>query len=169
MDYEKASQYWMEKDKSSIKMPEDELKKEIDSFIKARNVCALATASGDFVRNTPIEYNYFFGCFYLFSEGGLKFKALKDNKHVCLAIFDPVMSFTNLNSLQVTGIAEMIEPYSEEYVKVAKEKKLSIEALKRLPSPMSLIKIVPTVFDLLKSDLKKKGYSSRQQLVLKQA
>jgi nitroimidazol reductase NimA-like FMN-containing flavoprotein (pyridoxamine 5'-phosphate oxidase superfamily) len=34
------------------------LKEKIESFIGAHNTCALATASADMVRNTPIEYNY---------------------------------------------------------------------------------------------------------------
>ena len=92
MDYEKAASVWLEKDKDSVHMEEDALKDKIDEFIKAHNTCALAVASGDFVRCTPIEYNYVDGSFYLFSEGGLKFKALKDNKHVAFAIYEPYRS-----------------------------------------------------------------------------
>lgn len=165
IDYDKAADFWVEKDKDAIKMPEEELKKEIEAFLQKRQICALATSSGDFVRNTAIEYNYIDGNFYLFSEGGQKFRALKDNKHVCLAIFDPVMSFTELHSLQVTGVATILEPEDEEYIRIAKIKKLSLEALKKLSHPLHLIKITPTVYDLLESDLKKKGYSSRQELV----
>jgi hypothetical protein len=39
-----------------------------------------------------------------------------------------------------------------------------VGVLKKLPRPMNLIKIVPEVYDFLESDLKKKGYGSRQQL-----
>ena len=53
-------------------------------FIQEHKVCALATGSGEYVRCTPIEYNFVDGAFYLFSEGGMKFKGLKDNKNVCL-------------------------------------------------------------------------------------
>jgi nitroimidazol reductase NimA-like FMN-containing flavoprotein (pyridoxamine 5'-phosphate oxidase superfamily) len=87
MNYEKAASYWIEKDKESVKMDLDILKQKISEFISKHNTCALAVATGDFVRCTPIEYNYVDGIFYLFSEGGLKFKALKDNKNVCLAIY----------------------------------------------------------------------------------
>ena len=47
---------------------------------------------------------------------------------------------------------------------IVEYKKIPVEALKKLPQPMNLIKIVPDVYDFLESDLKKKGFSSRQQL-----
>ena len=168
MDYEKASQFWIEKDKDSVKMPKEELRKEIEEFLKKRSVCALATADKDFVRSTPIAYNYIDGYFYLFSEGGRKFKALKENKNVSLSVFDPVVSFTELHSLQVMGKAEILEQDCEEYLRIASYKHLSLEALKKLSHPLYLIKITPTVFDLLDSDLKKKGYSSRQEFVVEE-
>ncbi len=164
MDYKAAASYWTEKDKSAVKMDPEELKAEIEAFLAKHKVCALATAAGDFVRCTPIEYNYVDDCFYLFSEGGLKFKALESNKHVCMAIFQESADFGNLASLQVTGTAQIVEPWSEEYVKIVEFKKIPVEVLKKLPQPMNLIKIVPEVFDFLKSDLKKKGFGSRQQL-----
>ena len=87
MDYDVASSYWIEKDKSSAHLDEETLRKKIDEFLKEHNTCALATASADMVRNTPIEYNYLDGVIYLFSEGGLKFKALKENKKGRKAVF----------------------------------------------------------------------------------
>ena len=167
MDYESASQFWIKKDQEDVKMKEDDLKKAIEDYVTHHKVCALACASGDFVRNTPIEYIYVDGSFYMFSEGGLKFKALKDNKHVCLAIFETNASFRGLSGLQVTGVAEMIEPFNEEYVKVVEARKIPLEALKKLETPMNLIKVVPQVYDFLNSDFKKEGYGPRQQLIVK--
>jgi uncharacterized protein YhbP (UPF0306 family) len=97
-------------------MDSDALQQKITDFINKHNTCALAVANGDFVRCTPIEYNYMDGSFYLLSEGGLKFKALKDNKNVCLAIYEEYKGFGKLNGLQVTGMADMVEPWSEEYL-----------------------------------------------------
>jgi nitroimidazol reductase NimA-like FMN-containing flavoprotein (pyridoxamine 5'-phosphate oxidase superfamily) len=164
MDYEKAASYWMEKDKESVKMDVDVLKQKISEFISKHNTCALAVATGDFVRCTPIEYNYVDGIFYLFSEGGLKFKALKDNKNVCLAIYEEYKGFGQLNGLQVTGNAEIIEPWSEEYLNMLAFKKIPEATMRKLPEPINLIKIVPIVMDFLSSDLKKEGYGSRQRL-----
>ncbi len=100
--------------------------------------------------------------FYYFSEGGLKFRGLKKNKHVGMAIYEPYNGFGNLKSLQIEGTASLIEPFSEEYLKIMAFKKIPEEAMRNLPQPMALIKVVPAVFDLLDSDLKKEEFSSRQ-------
>ena len=56
----------------------------------------------------------------------------------------------------------MVEPFSEEYNTHAAFKKIPLDALKRLPSPMNLICVTPTRIDALFSDFKKDGYSVRQ-------
>src|SRR5574344_1472290 len=137
LDYEKASLHWIEKDKKTKKMNQEELQNEIEQFIKVHNTCALATACDEFVRCTPIEYIYYLNCFYLFSEGGLKFKALKDNKNVCLAIYDAYSGFGNLGGMQVTGIAQIIEPFTEEYDQICAIKKIPLEVMHKLPEPMN--------------------------------
>ena len=164
MDYESAANHWVEKDRESVRMDEAALKVRIEGFIAGHNTCALATASEDLVRNTPIEYNYVDGDFYFFSEGGLKFKCLKENKNVGLAIYEPYGGFANLKSLQVEGTASMVEPFSEEYLKIMEYKKIPVEAMKKLPAPMNLIKVVAKSFDYLDSELKKEGFGSRQHL-----
>ena len=104
------------------------------------------------------------GKFWMFSEGGRKFIGLEKNSHVYLAIYDKYDGFGNLRSLQVTGIAARVEPFSEEYNTHAAFKKIPLDALKKLPSPMNLICVTPTRIDALFSDFKKDGYSVRQVL-----
>ena len=104
------------------------------------------------------------GCFYFFSEGGLKFKGLKENKNVGIAIFEPYGGFGQLKSLQVQGEAVMVEPFSDEYLMLMEHKKIPVEAMKKLPQAMNLIKVVPTTYDYLDSELKKDGFGSRQHL-----
>lgn len=162
LDYDEQSKYWLEKVSGSKRMDPEELSVWIESFIRARKTCALATASLDFVRCTPIEYNYVDGNFYLFSEGGLKFRALKDNKNVSLSIFDPFDGFGNLKGLQVQGKAEMIEPFSTEYDKLLNYKNIPKDRMTALPKPMNLIKVIPESYDLLDSKLKQKGVDIRQ-------
>ena len=164
MNYDEAAEYWIEKDRESVHMDSSALKDKIDAFIGEHNTCALATASGDFVRCTPIEYNYLGGYFYLFSEGGLKFRALKDNKHVALAIYEPYRGFADLKSLQVMGTTEMVEPFSEEYRMLLKHKSIPEDMMRKLPKPMNLIKIIPDSFNYLDADLKKDGFGNRQHL-----
>lgn len=168
MDYDAAEHFWIEKDRQAVQMDPVGLRTEIETFIASHRVCALATAAGDFVRCTPLEYTYHDGSFYIFSEGGLKFRALKSNAHVCLAIYDESPEFGHLRSLQVTGTAELIEPFSELYLNILKVRGIPAEALKKLPSPMYLIRVIPERMDYLCSDLKQKGFSSRQHLILKE-
>lgn len=164
MDYQKAASYWVEKDKESVQMERDRLLAEIEKFILSHNTCALATGYGGFVRCTPIEYTYWDGKFWLLSEGGLKFKALECNKKVCLAIFDSYSGFDQLCGMQISGTAELVTPWSEEYMDLLEVKKLSAENLKKLPITMHLIKITPNQIDFLWSEFKKMGFSARQHV-----
>ena len=65
---------------------------------------------------------------------------------------------------RTADLAAMVEPFSEEYNTHAAFKKIPLDALKKLPSPMNLICVTPTRIDALFSDFKKDGYSIRQVL-----
>jgi len=164
MDYDKLAELWTEREKGYVHMDRDALRSRIDDFIRAHNTGALATASEDLVRCTPIEYNFVNGYIYLFSEGGMKFRALKDNKKIGFSIFEPFEGFNKVKGLQITGRAEMIEPFCDEYLQVMEYKHIPLEAMKKLPNFLNLIKIVPDCFDLLDSDLTKEGFGNRQHL-----
>lgn len=166
MDYKKAAAYWIEKDEKAVRMDHDALLAQIEKFITAHNTCAMATGSGDFVRCTPIEYNYKDGAFWMFSEGGLKFRGLEDNKNVCLAIYDGYAGFSQLGGMQITGTAELVEPWTSEYMDLLAFKKLAAESLKKLPVTMHLIKVIPTYIDFLYSEFKNLDCDSRQHLCL---
>ena len=83
---------------------------------------------------------------------------------LALAIYEPYGGFGKLKGLQVTGSAEIVEPFSSEYLKLLEHKKIPLEAMKKLPQPMHLIKIIPSGYDYLDSDLKKEGVSIRQHI-----
>lgn len=161
-EYEKAAQYWHKKEQAA--MPEEALRQAFHAYVGANNTCALATGTGDYVRCTPIEYSFHDDKFWLFSEGGEKFIGLEKNKNVCLAIYDKYDGFGTLKSVQVMGKAELIEPFSEIYNAHAEYKKIPLTALKKLESPMNLICVTPVKAELLFSNFKKDGYSSRQTL-----
>ena len=166
--YVKAAKHWKAIDAASVKMPREELLAAIEAYAMANDTCALATGSGDQIRNTPIEYQYHDRAFWMFSEGGEKFVGLEKNKNVCLAVFDKYAGFAKLKGLQIQGRAEIVEPFSEEYVKAAEYRKIPIEMMKKLPEPMNLIKVVPERMDLVDSDLKKDGYGIRQEYTVKE-
>lgn len=161
-EYQEAAEYWSRKDSQNVKMERSELLRIIEDYIQANNTCALAVGSGSFVRCTPIEYSYCDGAFWMFSEGGQKFVALENNHNVCLAIYDKFDGFGKLKGMQITGIAEMIAPFSKAYIELAEYKKIPLEALKKLQHPMNLIRILPVRIDFLNSKFKKYGYASRQ-------
>lgn len=162
--FEKAAQYWH--NKQQITMPEEKLKKVVEDYIQTNNTCALATGTGDYVRCTPIEYSFHDEKFWMFSEGGEKFIGLEKNENVCLAIYDKYQGFGNLKSLQIMGKAELIEPFSNSYKAHAEYKEIPLNVLEKLESPMHLICVTPIKIEVLFSELKKEGYSSRQTLKL---
>lgn len=138
------------------------MKKAVFEYIYANNTCALATGTGDYVRCTPVEYSFHDDKFWMFSEGGEKFIGLEKNDNVCLAIYDKYDGFGNLKSIQVIGKVEIIEPFSDVYNTHAVYKKIPISALQKLEVPMNLICVTPIKMDILFSEFKKDGYSSRQ-------
>ena len=164
MDYQKAAAYWTEKDKTAVKMERTALLEEMEAFIHAHNTCALATGFGEQIRCTPIEYTWMDQQFWMLSEGGKKFLGLEHNKNVCLAIFDPYTGFGKLGGMQVEGVAEIIEPWSEQYLKLLAYKHIPAENLRKLPTEMHLIRVTPRHIDFLSAVLKEKGVSTRQEL-----
>ena len=102
----------------------------------------------------------------MFSEGGKKFIGLQKNPHVCLAIYDRYEGFGSLHGIQVMGLAYLVKPFRNDYNAHAAWKKISLEALRKLPSPMHLIRVRPTRIDCLFSDFKELGCSPRQTLLL---
>ncbi len=81
-----------------------------------------------------------------------------------IAIFELYGGFGQLKSLQVQGGADMVEPFSDEYLMLMEHKKIPVKAMKKLPQAMNLIKVVPTTYDYLDFELKKDGFGSRQYL-----
>ena len=165
-EYEQAANYWIAKETEARCMPEDELRAEVDAFLSGHDVCALACGSGDFVRCTPLEYAWRDGAFWIFSEGGLKFRALAQNRNASLAVFEPNCKFGKLMSVQVTGTAQVIDPESDDFAAATAARGLPAGALDKLRKMLHLIKVEPSRIDFLCSDLKTRGYDSRQWLEL---
>ncbi len=166
---QEAARYWDEKDAGSVKLEREKLRAMVKDYIQDNNTCALATGTGNYVRCTPIEYSYHDGCFWMFSEGGKKFVGLAENPNVCLAIFDKYEGFGKLHGVQIMGRAELVEPFSEDYNAHAAFQKIPLATLRKLSSPMHLIRVRPTRIDCLFSDFKKLGCGARQTLVLEEA
>ena len=163
-EFDGAAAYWTSRESGEKHMPEGELRSAIDAFLAGHNTCALATGSGDFVRCTPLEYAWRDGAIWIFSEGGLKFRGLKENHSVSVAVFEPYDGFGKLASAQVTGTAELIPGNDPAFAEAAAAKGIPAAALEKVASRLHLIKIVPSCVDYLRSDLKAQGYDARQHL-----
>lgn len=150
--------------KNSLTMPENDLRKRIDTFLTAHNNCTLCTGSGVRVRATPIEYTYNDGALYFLSEGGEKFANLMVNPSVAIAVFDPYEGFEKLGGLQISGKAEVIPDDSNEYAQFLTVKGLNSTTVKSLPVTLHMIKVRLTGCELLLSILDREGYDVRQSV-----
>ncbi len=165
-EYEEAADYWVAREADAKRMPTEELRVAIGAFLGLHNTCALATGSSDFVRCTPLEYVWRDGAFWMFSEGGLKFRGLASNKNVSLAVYEPYGGFGSLESAQVTGTAEIVDLDSAEFAQAAAAKNIPAASLPRIKGMLHLIKVTPTRIDYLSSKLKQLGYDPRQWVEL---
>ena len=165
-EFDEAAEYWTEGDATSARMPEDELRKAIDAFLGEHQICAMATASADLVRCTPLEYTYRDGKFWIFSEGGKKFAGIAANSHAALAVFDTNTEFGQLHSIQMTGTVSVIDDTEDPaYEAEAAFRKIPIKMLQGMQEPMYLIRFAPKEAIFLNSDFKAQGLGSRQKLV----
>lgn len=161
-EYDQALNFWTRKDETEKKMDSEAIYIWISAYLSSHKVLALATGANDYVRCTPLEYTWHDNALWIFTEGGLKFKGLKDNKNIAAAVFDVNTAFGNLKSLQIEGTAEVLGPDSAEYVSAAAFRNIPISALRKLPEPLWLLKIIPMEITCLNSDFKKEGFGSRQ-------
>lgn len=162
MDYKAAAEFWLAKDQDAVKMPQDALAKELDTFLHEQKVCTLAAADGDFVRCTPLTYAYREGTFYIFSEGGLKFRALAKNKNVALEIHAEYHGVGSAKSVQVTGVAEVIGADDRDFVARADAAGMNGASLQKMG--LFLIVVKAQKLEYLNSALRERGYCPRQSL-----
>ena len=162
VDIEHFKNFWIEQQKTAKHMVPEKALRHIVNFIKNHNTCALATATGDFVRCTPIEYTYMDDCFYLYSEGGAKFIGLEKNKNVSLAIFEYYGDKNDSHGLQIAGEAELFPPRCELFKKVLAFKGIPYDVMKAAKVDVCLIKITPKEYEMYDTDFVKAGYDVRQ-------
>lgn len=163
-EYIKAENYWIKHDEKSVKMAREAVLIAAGDFLSSHNTCSLACGCGDFVRCTPIEYNWLDGCIYMLSEGGMKFHALAENKNVCIAVYEPYKGLGELSGIQISGTAELVDFGTQEYSRALAVKNIPESAIRSLSHPMYLIKVVPKEMDLLFSEFKRAGFDTRQSV-----
>ena len=163
-EYDRAARYWTSRDAVGTRLPREDALARIDAFLSTHTTCALATGNGTFVRCTPLEYAWHDGRIWILSEGGLKFRGLAHNAHVCLAVFDPYTTMGQTHGLQVTGTADIVGEDDPHYARELAGKGLTVERLHRMGARLHLLRITPQSYDLLDSDLRGEGVDARQHV-----
>ena len=146
-------------------MDAETLMDSIRAFISSHNTMALATSTEKDVRCTPLGYLYLNDMFYIFSEGGSKFRGLLVNEKVSAAIFDPYAGMDKLGGLQITGRASIIPYMDDEYRKAAEAGGHDPEKLAKFPVRLNLIRITPYVYEFLNSEFAAHGFDAKQVYV----
>lgn len=161
-ELQQAADFWKEKDRAMVALPEKELWAEVDAYLEGHRVCVLATGAESTLRCTPLEYRWADGALWIFSEGGEKFRNLARSEAAAVAVFDPVFQFGHTKGLQMTGKATVVPLYSEGYLKAAGRLGLTKEKLERLPTPLHLICFKPDSLVFLNGEFRQKGVGVRQ-------
>jgi len=151
------------RDNISDSMPVLELKRAVEEFMNIHNTCTLSSGSEDRVRGTPVEYTYYQGQIYIFSEGGQKFANILLNENVSVAIYDDYTDMEHLAGMQITGIASLVADF-EEYQRVVELKGLNMDFIQQLSMDLKLIRVQIEKVEFINSKFKDKGYQVRQIL-----
>ncbi|MFX1586797.1 MAG: pyridoxamine 5'-phosphate oxidase family protein [Promethearchaeota archaeon] len=144
------------------KMPENELRNEIRSFLQKRKVLVLCTCSKNIPRATPmdfyIEKNTSNFSIYVGPAPGKKVENIKENPIVSIGIYTP-MSEGKIQGMQITASGRegliFLKEGDDEFKKAQK----IVRGKRKL-----ILKIIPEKIELLDYDFIKEGYSRLQVL-----
>jgi len=144
-------------------MPEEELRKEIRSYLDTRKVLVLCTCNNNIPRATPMDFYTEQDSFniYVGPAPGRKVKNIKENPYVSIGIYTPI-SEGKIQGMQITASGRenliFLKEGDEEFEKAQK----IVRGRRKL-----LLKIIPEKIELLDYDFVKLGYSRLQMLELK--
>jgi len=150
------------KDDGGAKLPTDELREHIESFLNMRKHCVLCTGHGDQVRATSVSYKYHDGHVYIMSEGAGKFANLMLNNRVSIAMFAPRMRGSKVAGIQLAGTVTIWHPDSEEYRKIVELKGSDYERLRALPFILWALDVKIATAEFWWGDLTDQGYAPKQ-------
>lgn len=147
-----------------LKMPEEELKKEIRDFLTKRKILVLCTCSNNIPRATPMDFyidkksdafNIYVG-----PAPGRKVKNIEENPVVSIGIYTP-MDTGKIQGMQITATGNERLIFMKEGDEGFKEAQKIVRGRRKL-----LLKIIPETIELLDYDFIKQGYSRLQVLEL---
>ncbi|MFC1591433.1 pyridoxamine 5'-phosphate oxidase family protein [Thermodesulfobacteriota bacterium] len=93
-----------------------DLEKEIINYLGKKHPCSLATCGKDGVpRISVVDYLNDGLVLYIFSEGGEKFKNIKENNRVAIGIGTSARTTLSVRGVNIWGIAEVFTEETEEF------------------------------------------------------
>jgi len=131
----------------------EELEREIINYLSKTQACSLATCSKD---GTPhisvVDYLHDGLTIYIFSEGGDKFKNLKENNKVAIGIGTSAKTVKSVRGVNLWGIAEVFTEDTPEFAygmkffgPILKEQAKEIGGPLNLPKGTTrMIRVTPT-------------------------
>jgi uncharacterized pyridoxamine 5'-phosphate oxidase family protein len=133
-------------------LSKEELEKEIIDYLSKRQPCSLATCGKDCVpRISVVDYINEGLTIYIFSEGGGKFKNLKENNTVAIGIGTGSKTL-NTRGINIWGIAEVFTEDTPEFAHgmklfrpILKDMEKTIGTPIKIPKGMlRMIRVTPT-------------------------
>jgi len=148
---------------SQLKMPEDELKKEICKFLNMRKELVLCTCSNNIPRATPMDFYIEKDSFniYVGPTPGRKIKNIEENPNISIGIYTP-LSEGRVQGMQITASGKEKLIFLKEGDKEFEKAQKIVRGKRKL-----ILKIIPEKIELLDYDFLKKGYARLQSLELR--
>jgi len=131
----------------------EELENEIIDYLEKNHPCSLATCGKDGIpRISVVDYINDGLMLYIFSEGGEKFKNLRENSKVAVGIGTSARNAMSVRGLNMWGIADVFTEETDEFAHGVKLfsrifKNLQKESGKAIEFPkglMRMIRVTPT-------------------------
>jgi len=98
-------------------LSQKDLEKEIIDYLSKKHPCSLATCGKDGVpRISVADYVSEGLTIYIFSEGGEKFKNLKENNKVAVGVGTSAQTFRSVRGVNIWGIAEVFTEDTQEFI-----------------------------------------------------
>jgi len=134
-------------------LSKEELEEEIVDYLSKKQPCSLATCGKDGVpRISVVDYINEGLTIYIFSEGGEKFKNLKENNNVAIGIGTGARAVRTTRGVNIWGIAEVFTEDTPEFTHgmklfspILKDMEKAIGTPIEIPKGlMRMIRVTPT-------------------------
>ncbi len=149
------------------RMPKKALEARIAKFLRARNMCVLATCSGGMPRATPLEYHSDGTTLYMMVEAGRKVENIRANPNVSVGVYAPYIGWMSVKGAQISGVAKILTVADgEEFVRAAAvypwKRFVKELGLEKLPANARFLKVETAVVEYVDISLKLEGYAATQ-------